>query len=98
MQSKKVEIKGTKDATVFPDGVRWEEIIKNLKQKKNQEFLNRIDPSTYKLILDENSHSVVINSLLKTLKKTDPKNATKEYAESLAKVMKKVTRMILKRS
>jgi DNA topoisomerase VI subunit B len=82
----------------LPEGVTWTELVTLIKQEKNQKFLKKISPETFKYILDEENHSQVIKSLLKILKQTDPKNATKEYAEVLIEVMKKVKNITLRQS
>jgi len=87
------------DVTIpLPEGVTWPELVTLIKQKKNQQFLKKISPEIFKYILDEKNHSKVIKSLLKTLKQTDPKNSTKEYAEVLIEVMKKVKSITLRQS
>ncbi|QQS43855.1 nucleoside deaminase [Candidatus Roizmanbacteria bacterium] len=69
--------------------ISWEEIKPFLDIEKNKDFLENIDSKTLQLILDENSKSHVVESVLKMLKKREPENATQEYAEELAELMKK---------
>lgn len=84
------------DVTIpLPEGVTWPEFITRINEEKNQQLLKKISPLTFKYILDENNHSKIIKSLLKTLKKTDPKNTTKEYAEKMFGIMQKVAKNIL---
>lgn len=81
------------DVTIpLPEGVTWLEFITHINEEKNQQLLKKISPATFKYILDENNHSIIIKSLLKTLKQTCPKNATKEYAEKLIGIMKNVAK------
>jgi len=95
MQTKKnIVIKP--DVTIpLPEGVTWPEFITHINEEKNQQLLKKISPSTFKYILDESNYSKVIKSLLKTLKQTDPQNATEEYAEKMLSAMQEVARMIL---
>jgi len=82
----------------LPEGVTWPEFITSINEEKNQQFLKKISPLTFKYILDEKNHSKIIKSLLKTLKQTDPKNATKEYAEKMLGSMREVARISIKSS
>lgn len=86
----------SKEVLSLPKGVSWVEIIKALQDEKSQQFFKTIDPATFKLILDENSHSKVIKSILRTLKIVNPKNANQEYAEMTYGAMQKVAKMLLK--
>jgi len=84
------------DVTIpLPGGVTWAEFITRINEEENQQFLKKIDPATFKFILEESNRPKIIKSLLKTLKQTDPKNATKEYAEKMLGAMRKVARTIL---
>lgn len=84
------------DVTIpLPEGVTWAELTTLIEQEKNQQFLKKISPETFKFILEECNRPKIINSLLKTLKQTDPKNATKEYAEKILETMREVARNIL---
>lgn len=74
----------------LPVGVVWEDVIRLLQEKNNQEVLKKIDPETFRFLLDKNNHSKVIDSLLKTLKDIDPENATVNYANKLIEIMKLV--------
>jgi len=82
----------------LPEGVTLPEFITLINGEKNQQLLKKISPLTFKYILDENNHSKVIKSLLKTLKQTDLKNATKEYAEKMLGAMREVARISIKSS
>ena len=96
MKTDKSSIKETKEVLVLPKGVSWEGIIKAFKEEKGRQFLKTISPATFKLILEENNHTKIIQSLLKTLKKIDPKNANEEYAEMTLQAMRKVARTLVK--
>ena len=87
MQTKKNIVIEPDVTMLLPEGVTWAELVTLIKQEKNQKFLKKISPETFKYILDEKNHSQVIKSLLKTLRQTDPKNATKEYAENIIVMM-----------
>jgi len=92
MQTKKNTV--SPDVTIpLPEGVTWTELVTLIKQEKNQKFLKKISPETFKYILDESNHSKIIKSLLKTLKQTDPQNTTKEYAEKMLGAIREVARM-----
>lgn len=96
MQTKK-NIVIEPDVTMpLPEGVTWAELITLIKQEKNQKFLKKISPKTFKFILEESNRPKIIKSLLKTLKRTDPLNATKEYAKALIEIMKKMKSMTLR--
>jgi len=85
------------DITIpLPEGVTWPEFITRINEEKNQRFLKKISPATFKFILEEDNHPKIIKSLLKTLKQTDPKNATREYAEKMLVVMRKVANSLHK--
>jgi len=98
MQAKKNVIIEPNITIPLPEGVTWAELITHINEEGNQQFLKKISPATFKYILEESNRSKIIKSLLRTLKQTDPKNATKEYAESLIEVMKKVGKKCLVRN
>jgi hypothetical protein len=84
------------DVTIpLPEGVTWAEFVTRINEDKNQQFLKKISPATFKYILEESNSPKIIKSLLKTLKQTDPKNATKEYAEKMVETMREVARIVL---
>ena len=95
MKTDKSNVKDKKEVLVLPKGVSWEGIIKAIKDEKGQQFLKTIDPETFKYILEESNHTKAIQSLLKTLKKIDPQNANKEYAEMTLGAMQKAARIFL---
>jgi hypothetical protein len=85
------------DVTIpLPEGVTWSEFITRISEEKNQRFLKKISPATFRFILEESNRPKIIKSLLKTLKQTDPKNATKEYAEKMLSAMQEFARTNLK--
>lgn len=94
MQVHKSNTIDSKKILLLPKGVIWEEVIKAFKEENSQLLLKTIDPATFKFILEENNHSKIIRSLLKTLKKIDSQHATKEYAEMTLGAIQKVVRMI----
>jgi len=96
MQTKKNIVIEPDVTMLLPEGVTWAELVTLIKQEKNQKFLKKISPETFKYILDEKNHSQVIKSLLKTLEQTDPKNETKEYAEKMLGAMREIARTNLK--
>ncbi len=74
----------------LPEDITWDDLTNALSSEDNQAFLDSINPETYRQILDENNHLKLKRRILKGLRKTDPENATSEYAESLIKLMKQV--------
>ena len=95
MKTNKSNVKETKEVPKLPKDVSWEGIIKAIKDEKGQQFLKTIDPATFKYILEESNHTKAIKSLLRTLKKIDPQNANKEYAEMTLGTMKEVARTLV---
>jgi hypothetical protein len=98
MQKKKVVAIKPDVTMLLPEGVTWTEFITRINEEKNQQLLKKISPATFKYILDECNHSKIVKSLLKTLKLTDPKNATKEYAEEMLGAMRKIAQSLLKQT
>ena len=96
MQTKKNIVIETDVTIPLPEGVTWAELITLIKQEKNQKFLKKISPTTFKFILEESNRPKIIKSLLKTLKQTDPSNATKKYAENIIVMMKHFSKNVLK--
>ena len=94
MKTNILNVIDSKEVLVLPKGVSLEGIINAIKDEKGQQFLKTIDPETFKYILEESNHTKAILSLLKTLKKIDPQNANKGYAEMTLRAMRKVVRMI----
>jgi Mg/Co/Ni transporter MgtE len=93
MKTDKSNVNDKKEILVLPKGISWEGIIKAVNEEKGQQFLKKIDPETFKYILEESNHTEAIQSLLKTLKKIDPQNANEEYAEMTYGAMRKVSRI-----
>lgn len=96
MQTKKNIVIEPDVTTPLPEGVTWPEFITSISEEKNQQLLKKISPLTFKFILNESNRPKITRSLLKTLKQTDPKNATKEYAEKMLEIMRDVARTNLK--
>jgi len=84
-----------KVAFTLPEGVSWKEVLKLMKIEKYQNLFHKIDPKTLKFSLEESNRPKVIKALIKALKKTDPQNGTKEYAEKIIEAIREVARMIL---
>jgi len=78
--------------------ITWQDIEPLILDEKYKEFFKNLDPETFKLILDESSSQKVVESVLKMLRDTDPKNATQEYANGLIEIMKKVITQITEKS
>ena len=74
----------------LPEGISWDELTDALTREDNKAFLDSIDPETYRQILNEKNHLKLKRRILKGLRKSDPENATNEYAEQLIAIMKKV--------
>lgn len=74
--------------------IDWEQ-IETLIDIKYKPFLKEIDPSVFKLVLDENKRPQVTESILVMLQNREPENATEEYAEEIVNLMQKVARKIL---
>jgi hypothetical protein len=98
MQTKKNTIIEPDVTIPLPEGVTWAEFITRINEEKNQRFLKKISPATFKFILEENNHPKIIKTLLKTLKQTDPKNATTEYATKMINAIRKVAQSLLKQA
>ena len=71
-------------------------MTKVIKSEKYEHILKKIRPSTLRFVLDENNAHMVIKSLLKVLKNTDPDNATPEHAQKLIDIMRKIAENVLK--
>lgn len=74
--------------------ITWQDIEPSILDEKYKEFFKNLDPEAFKQILDENSRQKVVESVLKMLQNTDPKNATTEYANELIEIMKRVANKI----
>lgn len=96
MQQGSDAINGKNDAVGLPKGIVWEDVIKLLKEKKNQAILNKMDPITFEFVLKDENHQKVFDVLLKTLQKTDPEHATARYVENLIDLMKSITKDLLR--
>lgn len=73
----------------------WEEIFAIAKEKSSKkEYLTK---KRLKFILDEKNYSIVLDSVFKSLEKTDPRNATQEYAEKLLYIMQEFAQKMLKK-
>lgn len=70
--------------------VTWEQIEALISDDKYKSFLKEIDPSVFKLVLDESKRPQVTASILTMLQSREPENATEEYAEEIVNLMIKV--------
>lgn len=64
------------------DALPWDELDAFSKGK-----YDRVSDETYKFVLNEANREVLVKAALKSLKKTEPENATEEGAEKLADMM-----------
>jgi aspartate/glutamate racemase len=76
--------------------ISWEDIQKYIDKDTYQNFFKQINPSIFKMTLNDKDRPKVIEAILKVLKEKDPQSATKDYAEKVADRMKELARMILK--
>lgn len=79
-----------KTDTSLTKQVTWEQIDALISDDKYKSFLKEIDPSVFKLVLDESKRSQVTASILTMLQSREPENATEEYAEKIVGLMIKV--------
>lgn len=75
--------------------VTWEQIEALTSDDKYKSFLKEIDPSVYKLVLDETKRTQVTESILVMLQNREPANATEEYAGEIVNLMQKVAQKAL---
>lgn len=73
-----------------------EDIQKYIDNETYQNFFKQISPTVFKMALNDNDRSKVIEAILKVLKEKDPQSATIDYAEKVAYRMKELAQMILK--
>ncbi len=79
----------------LPQGTTWKEMIKFLRDGGIQTYLKKLHPDTLKYILDDFSDNEKIESIIKTLDTTDPKNAKRKYAENMLQIMKRTVLVAL---
>lgn len=72
--------------------VTWEQIEALISEDKYKSFLKEIDPSVFKLVLDESKRPQVTASILTMLQSREPENATEEYTEEIINLMIKVAK------
>ena len=75
--------------------ITWKQIEALVSEDKYKTFLREIDPSVFKLVLDESKKLQVTASILTMLQNREPENATEEYAEEVVKLMQKVAQKVL---
>lgn len=83
--------KKTTDFGNVIDSLPWEEIATVAKDK-----YKTIPLETYQFVLKKENRQMLIDSAMKSLRKTDPENATEERAVELADIMQNFARMALK--
>jgi hypothetical protein len=76
--------------------ISWDDIQKYIDKDAYQNFFKQINPSIFKIALNDKDRPRVIEAILKVLKEKDPKNVSLDYAEKVADRMKELARMILK--
>jgi len=81
----------------LPPGVTWEEIKKGLSQGKWDYLHKLMSRSMFKQVLDEKDKTKAVVKVLKSLQKTDPKNANEEYAKRMLEWMRKYAKIVLKK-
>ncbi len=78
--------------------IPWEELDVYLKKDNIKEYARNIDISTFILGAESKNREAIIASALKSLKKTDPENATRKRAELLADRMQKFAQGIVSKT
>ena len=76
--------------------IPWEELDEYLKKENIKEYARNIDISTFILGAESKNREAIIASALKSLKKTDPENATRKRAELLADRMQEFAQGVTK--
>jgi len=85
---------GDNSLETLADSLPWEE-IKRIHLKKTDLKSLDVGLKTYWFATQKENHPFVVKSALKMLKKTDPENATPEYAETVANMMEIFARMYI---
>jgi len=73
----------------------WGEIEKLLQTFEVSDKVSKVPLETFQFAADKENREFLITSALKSLKKSDPKNATQKAAESLADMMNIFARMVI---
>lgn len=79
----------------LPKGVTWDEIEKQTLEGKFDYLLEMVDPSIFKLILDEKDSSKSLKRIQKMLIQNTPEHATEKHAQKVLTWMKMYARIIL---
>ena len=79
------------DLTNLADSLPWDELEEFAKGK-----YDRVSDETYQFVLSETNREFLVKAALKSLKKTDPENASEYRAEQLADMMKLFAQNALK--
>ncbi len=78
--------------------IPWEELDEYLKKDSIKEYARSIDVSIFISVAEGKNREAIIASALKSLKKTDPENATRKRAELFADRMQEFAQGIVKKT
>ncbi len=78
--------------------IPWEELDVYLKKDNIKEYARNIDMSIFISVAESKNREAIIASALKSLKRTDPENATRERAELLADRMQEFAQGIISKT
>lgn len=78
--------------------IPWNELFQILQKENIKELAKRIDISTLAFAAKETNLEVIIDSAWKSLKNTDPENASYERAVLLAEKMQEFAEKILRQT
>ena len=84
------------DDKTTSDSLPWDVITKMVNEGEYKKNFDGITDEAFRFAVNDDNHSQVVESALKSLKKTNP-NATQEQAEALADMMQILARMVIKR-
>lgn len=87
-------VKNNKPLEVLSDLVLWENIASISKNKEIIKKFIQIPEETYRFALKKSNRKFLVESALKSLRKTNPK-ATMEQAESLADMLHIIAKMFI---
>ncbi|MBA3724797.1 MAG: hypothetical protein H0W89_08035 [Candidatus Levybacteria bacterium] len=74
----------------------WDEIEKISKEEQFRKKFRKVEQETFLFAAKKEHRSVIIESALKSLQKSDPDNATYEKAASLADIMQVFAKKFVK--
>lgn len=78
--------------------IPWGELDQFLQKDNMKKYARKIDMSTLIIVAKKSNLEAIIESALKSLKNTDPENATYKRAEQLANRMQEFAREIVKKT